>query len=263
MTSTGEQGMGAQGADSGHAAPYLRKRPILLDLFCKAGGMTMGYQRAGFYVVGVDIEPQPRYCGNEFMQADAIELLNELIDKGVQFGTGLLGLHNVAVIHASPPCQHYLNLGAVNRALGRTYDHPDLIAATRDLLIASGKPYVIENGPDARRVMVDPVRICGTGLDLPLRRHRLFESNVPLEGVPCAHHKYTEPRYWTGWRPKGEHRLSTVVQVYGNAGGRDEWPAAMGIDWMTSAEMIEAIPPAYAEHIGAQLMRHVRSEVAA
>lgn len=226
-------------------------RPVLVDLYCKAGGMTKGYQRAGFYVIGVDIEPQPNYCGDEFVRADVIDFLVAIRSSG--------WLQGIAAFHASPPCQHYLNLGAVNRAMGRTYDHPDLIDITRDLLMLTGKPYVIENGPDARKAMVDPVRICGTGLGLPLRRHRLFESTEPLEGVPCAHGRYSEPRYWTGWRPNGEHRLSTVVQVYGNAGGRSEWPAAMGIDWMTSAEMIEAIPPAYAEHVGRQLMARRRT----
>jgi DNA (cytosine-5)-methyltransferase 1 len=216
-------------------------RPRLLDLFCCAGGAGMGYHRAGFEVTGVDIKPQPRYPF-EFHQADAIEFL---IEHG----------HEYDVIHASPPCQSYLNLGAVNRALGRVYDHPDLVSVTRAMLVASGKPWVIENVEGAP--LHGPVRICGTGLHLPLRRHRLFESHVWLEGVPCAHQRYTEPKYWTGWRPNGEHRLSTVVQVYGNAGGREHWPAAMGIDWMTSAEMIEAIPPAYTEWIGQQLVAAV------
>jgi DNA (cytosine-5)-methyltransferase 1 len=224
-------------------------RPRLLDLFSGAGGAAVGYARAGFEVVGVDIEPQPNYP-YEFHQGDALDFVAE-------------HWREFDVIHASPPCQSYLNLGAVNRTLGRDYSHPDLIAETRRLLVASGLPYVIENVQDARRQLIDPVRICGTGLHMPLRRHRLFESNVDLEGVPCAHHRYTEPRYWTGWRPKGEHRLSTVVQVYGNAGGRDEWPAAMGIDWMTPREMCEAIPPAYSEHIGTQLLTHIRAEVAA
>lgn len=230
-------------------------RTVLVDLCCKAGGMTKGYQRAGFYVVGVDKDPQPNYCGDRFIQADVLDFLDRMLAGGTMewISPGI-----VAAYHASPPCQHYLNLGAVNRAMGRTYEHADLLAPVRERLVATGKPYVIENGPDARPHMADPVRICGTGLGLPLRRHRLFESNVPLAGVPCDHAAFSEPRYWTGWRPNGEHRLSTVVQVYGNAGGRSEWPAAMGIDWMTSAEMIEAIPPAYAEHVGRQLMAAVR-----
>lgn len=206
----------------------------------------MGYSRAGFDVVGIDIDPQPNYPF-EFHQGDALEYLAE---HG----------HEYDAIHASPPCQGYLNLGAVNRALGRDYDYPDLIGPTRELLIASVKPYVIENVADAGKRLIAPVRICGTGLDLPLRRHRMFESSAPLDGIACQHGRYTVPRYWTGWRPNGEHRLSTVVQVYGNGGGRDEWPAAMGIDWMTPHEMCEAIPPAYTEWIGLQLRLHLIKE---
>lgn len=223
-------------------------RPNLLDLFCGAGGVAMGYHRQGFEVVGVDIAPQPNYPF-EFHQADALEFL-------FQHG------HEFAVRHASPPCQDYLNLAAVNRALGRTSERPRLISATREALQLVGGPYVIENVQDARRELVDPVRICGTGLGLPLRRHRLFESNVPLDGIACDHGRFTERRYWTSWRPNGEHRLSTVVQVYGNAGGREHWPAAMGIDWMTSAELVEAIPPAMTGHIGAQLLAHLEERAA-
>ncbi|MGH3499826.1 MAG: DNA cytosine methyltransferase [Nocardioidaceae bacterium] len=218
----------------------------LLDLFSGAGGAAVGYARAGFEVVGVDIAPQPHYP-YEFHQGDA---LASLVAHG----------HEYDVIHASPPCQSYLNLGAVNRKLGRTYAHRDYIAAVRALLEAAGSPWVIENVEGAP--LNDPARVCGTGLELPLRRHRLFESNLPLEGVLCAHCRYTEPKYWTSWRPNGERRLSTVVQVYGNAGGREHWPAAMGIDWMTSAEMTEAIPPSYTEFIGAQLMDHLTREEA-
>ena len=209
----------------------------------------MGYHLAGFDVVGVDLNPIPNYPF-ELHQGDALEFLAA---RG----------HEFDAIHASPPCQGYLNLGAVNRALGRSYEYPDLIAATRGLLIASGVPYVIENVADAGKHLISPVRICGTGLHMPLRRHRMFESNILLEGVACAHYRYTMPRYWTGWRPKGEHRLSTVVQVYGNGGGRHEWPAAMGIDWMTPHEMCEAIPPAYTEHVGAQLLAAIESEAVA
>jgi len=240
----------------------------ILDLFAGAGGAGVGYHRAGFDVYAVDIAPQPNNP-HPFRQGDALEVLAKLI-RGASVYFALPGgswapwsvplkLANFHAIHASPPCQGYLNLAGVNRAMGRDYNHPDLIAATRDALLATGLPYVIENVADARPQLRDPVRVCGPGLPLPLRRHRLFESNHPLEGVDCAHHRYAVPRYWTGWRPNGEHRLSTVVQVYGNAGGRDEWPAAMGIDWMTPREMCEAIPPVYTEHIGAQLLARLKA----
>jgi DNA (cytosine-5)-methyltransferase 1 len=218
-------------------------RPKLLDIFCCAGGAGAGYERAGFDVVGVDIAPQPNYPF-EFHRGDALEFLRE---HG----------HEFDAIHASPPCQSFLSLGAVNKALGRKYDHPNLIGPTRELLIAIGKPYVIENVQDARAHLIEPVRICGTALHLPLRRHRLFESNMPLTGLECEHSRFTIPRYWTSFRPNGEHRLSTVVQVYGNGGNVHEWPAAMGIDWMTRHEMAEAIPPAYTEHLGKQLLAQI------
>lgn len=216
-------------------------RPWLLDAFCCAGGASRGYQLAGFRVLGVDKAPQPNYCGDDFVQADAVQFIRE---RGCEF----------EAIHASPPCQGYLNLTKQNRAMGRRVEHSLLIAETRDALVDLGLPYVIENVADARPELVDPVRICGTGLGLPLRRHRLFESNIPLVGVPCDHGRFAEPRYWTGWRPNGVRRLSTVVQVYGNAGGKHEWPSAMGIDWATYDEIAEAIPPAYAQHVGVQLL---------
>jgi DNA (cytosine-5)-methyltransferase 1 len=221
-------------------------KPKLLDMFCCAGGAAMGYYRAGFDVIGVDIEPQPNYPF-KFHQGDALDFVAE-------------HWHDFDAIHASPPCQGYLNLGGVNRALGRVQNHPDLISASRGMLEHTGLPWVIENVQDAGRELNYPVRICGTGLDLPLRRHRLFESNLPLEGIACRHDRFTEPKYWTSWRPKGEHRLSTVVQVYGNAGGREHWPTAMGIDWMTPAELCEAIPPAYTEHIGRQILTHLEAQ---
>lgn len=209
----------------------------------------MGYARAGFDVVGVDIDPQPNYPFEHHV-ADALDYVSEHWRK-------------FDAIHASPPCQGYLNLAKVNESLGRENPHRLMIDETRRLLIATGLPYVIENVQDARSQLRDPVRICGTGLHQPIRRHRLFESNVTLTGIACRHDLYTEPKYWTGWRPKGEKRLSTVVQVYGNAGGREHWPAAMGIDWMTHSEMAEAIPPSYTEHIGRELFAAVTQEAAA
>ena len=144
--------------------------------------------------------------------------------------------------------------------MGRRRSHPDLVAATRAVLTGLGKPYVIENVETAP--LVAPVRVCGTAFNLPIRRHRLFESSLPISGIACEHGRFTEKRYWTGWRPKGEHRLSSVVQVYGNAADKHEWPAAMGINWATYDEIAEAIPPAYTEHIGRQLIEHLQ-EVAA
>lgn len=216
------------------------QRPRLLDAYCKAGGASMGYSRAGFDVVGVDIEPQPHYPF-AFHQGDAVAFIQE---HG----------HGFSAIHASPPCQGYLNLTRLNDALGRSPDHPDLIAATRTALQATGRPYVIENVRDAARALRASLMLCGTSFGLPLRRHRLFESNVLLMGLPCAHERFTEPRYWTSWRPNGEHRLATTVQVYGQAGGTEHWPAAMQIDWMTPDELREAVPPAFTEWVGAQLL---------
>ena len=232
-------------------------KPRILDLFCGAGGAAMGYHRAGFEVVGVDIEPQPHYPF-EFVQGDAMTVLADLVSVETEFGAK----STFDAIHASPPCQSYLNLRRVNDAQGRPSRHDRLIGEVRRLLLWAGLPYVIENVADARAELLDPVRVCGTGMDLPLRRHRLFESKISLSGVACRHDRYTEPKYWTGWRPNGQHRLSTVVQVYGNAGGREHWATAMGIDWMAPAEMVEAIPPAYTEHIGRQLIRSIQENAA-
>jgi DNA (cytosine-5)-methyltransferase 1 len=221
-------------------------RPRLLDLFCGAGGAAMGYHRAGFEVTGVDLHQQPRYPFR-FVHTEALGYLESLIcgDAAGYFD----------VIHASPPCQGYTQLAAVNAKLGRKERHAKLIAVTRALLDQSGLPYVIENVVGAP--LIAPVRVCGTAFGRPLRRHRLFESNLKLVGTPCEHGRFAEPKYWTGWRPKGERKLSTVVQVYGNAADKHLWPGAMGIDWMTYGEIAEAIPPDYTYYIGRQLLDHL------
>lgn len=226
-------------------------RPRLLDLFCCAGGASTGYHRAGFDVVGVDLAPQPNYPF-EFHQADALEFARK---HGREFDA----------IAASPPCQAYTTAsGKARKHHGATY--PDLIAPTRAALLAAGLPYVIENVEFARRHLVDPVRYCGSSFGLDVRRHRLFESNVELAAPPCDHGWQT-PRFRSlDSRIVKRGGLASVVGVHGNCNYAGEFPlrcAAMGIDWMTNAELVEAIPPAYTEHIGAQLLAVLTQESAA
>lgn len=219
------------------------RRPRLLDLFCGAGGCSVGYHRAGFDVTGVDITAQPRYPF-EWLREDALEILRD----------GVF-VNKFDVIHASPPCQaHVKGLAAVNLKRGRTNTHSDLIPQVRELLIATGKIYAIENVEGS--TLCTPVRLCGSYFGLPIRRHRRFESNIVLFCGPCQHYRFTEARYYTSFWPHKIGHLSTVVQVYGRPGrgAMADWPAAMGIDWMNNRELSQAIPPAYTEFIGRQLL---------
>jgi DNA (cytosine-5)-methyltransferase 1 len=222
-----------------------RGKPRLLDLFCCEGGAGMGYHRAGFDVTGVDLTDHSGRYPFTFHLADALTFPLDGFDA----------------IHASPPCQANIKgLNAVNAALGRTNDHVDLIDPIRDRLQAAGLPYVIENVIGAE--LHNPVQLCGSSFGLAVRRHRLFECNFPLMAPPCAHHLQREAKYWTGWMPNGERRRATSVQVYGNAGEKHEWSAAMGIDWMTDTGLAEAIPPAYTEYIGGNLLSHIQAQKA-
>lgn len=231
-------------------------RPLLLDAFCGAGGCTKGYQRAGFYVVGVDKEPQPNYCGDEFIMADALGLLDSLL-RGMA-GVRPWRLNDFAAIHASPPCQAYTTL----RTLQGERDYPDLIAATRERLEATGLPYVIENVEGARKQMVGPVMLCGSSFGLRIRRHRLFESNVALMVPPC-NHGWQSDRIFPALNGDDRKRggRSGIVGVYGNGGDKraDLWPKEMDIDWMSRDELTQAIPPPFTELIGHQLMQHISS----
>jgi DNA (cytosine-5)-methyltransferase 1 len=218
-------------------------RPRLLDLLCGAGGAAMGYHRAGFDVVGVDIADQPRYPF-EFIRADALTFPLDGFDA----------------VHASPVCKRYSQITRTARLDGDV--HPDQIPAIRERLVASGLPWVIENVEGAP--LVDPIRLCGSAFGLDLRRHRLFESNVPLTAPPCAHGWQT-PRFHPNRR--GRTALASVIDVSGHGsggpGGRvDDWRRAMGIPWMTRDELAQALPPAYTEHIGVQLLAAVMEDVA-
>lgn len=206
----------------------------LLDLYCGAGGASVGYHRAGFEVVGVDKAPMPNYPF-KFMQADALETLE-------RWTSGAWPMP-VNAIHASPPCQAY---SKTQRIRGRT--HPDLIGPTRELLEQTGLPYVIENVPGSP--LRDPVVLEGQMFEeLRTQRARWFETNWPLD-VPFLRSPRPAPNAKMGRKPKpGEW-----VHVVGNAHSPDHNRAAMGIDWkMSREELAEAIPPAYTEYIGAQL----------
>ena len=206
----------------------------LLDLYCKAGGASKGYQLAGFEVVGVDIKKQKRYP-YEFIQADCLELM-----KDVEF------LKSFDVIAASPPCQTHSITQHLRNAQGRSTDKVDLIPQTREALIASGKPYVIENVPGSP--LIEPIQMCGSYFGLKVRRHRRFESNLPIVGSPCKHKEQGKPVGVYGSMrdeiPKGGHTAKTI----------EEAREAMGIDWMIWGELVEAIPPVYTQEIGKQLL---------
>jgi DNA (cytosine-5)-methyltransferase 1 len=222
------------------ATPAPSGKPRLLDLFCCAGGAGMGYSRAGFEVVGVDISPQPHYPFR-FIQANALTLDPKFIAE-------------FDAIHASPPCQSYSDLAKRNR---NAHEWPRLVEPVRELLIRSGLPYVIENVDGAP--LLDAVVLCGTMFpNLRVLRHRLFEANFAI--VPPPHKKH--PKVHTFDRRKSHYgktdEWTDFVQVTG--GGNCTLAAArqaMGIDWMTKNEINESIPPAYTEFIGHELLRYM------
>ncbi len=207
----------------------------------------MGYHRAGFDVVGVDIKPQPNYPF-EFHQADALEVLALNTSKHPLWGRA-----EFDAIHASPPCQ----FASKTRVLWDNL-HPDLLEATRELLKLSGLPYVIENVKGAPLIEpVEPVVLEGQMFGLNTHRPRLFETNWGLE-VPTL--RLTPGPMAKMGRPL---RPGESVQVVGHFSDVDAGREAMGIDWMSRDELSEAIPPAYTELIGHQLLAHIRATVPA
>ena len=216
------------------------RKPRLLDLFCCAGGAGIGYTRAGFEVIGIDIKPQPNYP-LPFIQTDALQLDPKF-------------LATFDAIHASPPCQSYSDLAKRN---ANADEWPRLIEPVRAMLKRTALAYVIENVDNAP--LIDAVTLCGTMFPgLRVLRHRLFEANFKIIPPP---HKKQHPKVHTFDKRKSHfgktNDMRDFVQVTGGgncsiAAARD----AMGIDWMTKGEINESIPPAYTEFVGKELLRH-------
>jgi DNA (cytosine-5)-methyltransferase 1 len=228
------------------------RRPRLLDFFCGAGGAAMGYYRAGFDVVGVDINPQPHYPF-EFYQADVMEILPEV-------AAGLWGTFDA--IHASPPCQAYSTMGNRSRAEGnrRLPPAPDLLLPTWELLKATGLPYVMENVAGAKALMPNAFVLSGGMFGLKVHRPRYFVSNVliltppkakpPPDGVGVYGRDHDGRRLFNR-KSNGTYRAPKTLA---------EAQEAMGMDWADWHGTKEAIPPAYTEFIGAQLLTHLSLE---
>ena len=204
-------------------------KPKLLDLFCGAGGAAMGYHRAGFEVEGVDNKPQPHFPF-EFIQADALEFPLEGYDA----------------YHASPPCQAYTKASKQWRESGKHY--PDLISTVRDMLLATGKPYIIENVPDAP--LINPVVLSGGDFGMNIHRIRLFECNFEV------------PFKLTSQLPKpvkmGRFKQGGVIQPVGHFAGVSYAQNEMELPNLNQYELSQAIPPAYTEYIGNYLMEAIR-----
>jgi DNA (cytosine-5)-methyltransferase 1 len=207
-------------------------KPRLLDLFCGAGGASMGYAEAGFDVTGIDIKHGKRYPYT-YIRGDVRDYLN------VEF------LRQFDVIAASPPCQTFSATKHLRNAQGKSTSKVNMIPEVREALIASGKPYVIENVPNAP--LINPIQLCGSAFGLKVRRHRLFESNVALTGSWCDHKAQGKPVGIYGSMrdeiPNGGHTAKTM----------DEANEAMGITHMIWGELVESIPPAYTRYIGMQI----------
>ena len=221
----------------------------MLDLYCGAGGVSMGLHRAWptAEIVGIDIKAQPRYPFT-FIQADALKPPVDLQDFDF--------------IWASPPCQAHTALKTMHNAKV----HPNLIPPTRAMLEASGKPWVMENVPGAP--MKNPIMLCGSMFGLQtadrvgqLRRHRLFEMSHPILLTPECQHDSEAVIGVYGGHGRDRRRTITVVSKGGGHNGKSGRPGfpqhqrkeAMGIDWMTDYELSQAIPPAYSEFLAKQI----------
>jgi hypothetical protein len=193
----------------------------LLDTFCCAGGAAMGYHRAGFTVVGVDIEPQP-YYPFEFIQADALDVLADR-----EFLSGF------DAIHASPVCKTFARVTAWR---GDRSNHPDTLTPTLRLLESAAAPWVAENVPEACPPLRGDLLLCGSQFGLEIKRHRAFQFgnwSIPYGLMPPCDCGRARPF------------MHKQERAYADA---------MGCTWMPKESARQAVPPAYTEYIGHQLM---------
>ena len=205
----------------------------VLDLFCGVGGASVGYAQAGFEVHGVDLKHGKRYPFT-YLRADVLDIL-----KDKEF------INQFDVIHASPPCQTHSITQHLRKAQGKSTKKIDLIPETRAALIASGKPYIIENVPGSP--LINPIQLCGSSFGLKVRRHRLFESNLSLIGSECLHKEQGRPvGVYGSLRDDIPHGGKTADSI-------DQAREAMGISWAIWSELVEAIPPLYTSYLGNQI----------
>lgn len=207
----------------------MKRRPRVLDLFCGAGGASMGYYRAGFEVIGIDIKRQLRYPF-PFLQVDALQVT----------------LSNFDLVHASPPCQSYTRTVHITRSTGRMPTGQDLLEPTRRRLQMWGGPYIIENVEGAP--LWDPILLCGSMFGLGVRRHRLFETNIPglMDSIDLECDHATQGKVVGVYGKKG-NKIPGGAQVARSVAEAKE---VMGISWMTQwDELREAIPPAYTNYL--------------
>lgn len=211
-------------------------KPRLFDFYCGQGGATAGYKRVGFEVWGCDIEPQPNYAGDRFILSDARALLADAAF-----------MDTFDAFHASPPCQKFSPLG--------DDDNPDLLTPTLAVLKERSEPWVVENVPRAPFGNAYTTLLCGSAFGLRVRRHRLFASNVMFVVPQCNHLDQGQPLgvYGQLTNPIHSERPQRGVKAQGLA----EASAAMGIDWMDAHGIVEAIPPAFTELLGSQLIAHL------
>jgi DNA (cytosine-5)-methyltransferase 1 len=224
----------------------------IIDFFCGVGGASMGYHRAGWEVIGIDIEPQPDYPF-EFIQADAVEAMETLAS-----GQSFMGINpdEIHAVHGGPPCQFS---SALTKGTNKGREYIDLIPQTRNAFWTwehrdNNLLTVIENvqGSELRRDLT----LCGEMFGLDVIRHRYFETSFP---IVAPRHKPHRGRV-RGWR-HGEYFDGPYVAVYGRGGGKGsvpEWKAAMKIDWTDNRKSIaEAIPPAFTEWLGEEMKGHL------